>query len=151
MRLIGKEHLLEDLNRKALQIAKDVAAEGGALVAGNICNTNIYDPDDPESHKQVRAMFEEQVHLSLSASILPDLTILPQVRWAKEAGVDFIIAETMDQIDEALIAVDVIKKAGLVSVVTLALGAKKHIREGYSLVEGFKMLKVSVRYPSLQF
>ena len=61
MRLIGKEDLLEPLNKEALKIAKKVAAEGNALVAGNICNTNIYDAKDEESAKQVRAMFEEQV------------------------------------------------------------------------------------------
>jgi len=57
------------------------------------------------------------------------------------AGVDFIIAETMDQVGEALLAVDVIKKAGLVSVITMAVPAKFTNREGLSLVDGFKKLK----------
>jgi len=61
MRLVGKEHLLEPLNKHALDLAKKVAAEADALVAGNICNSNIYDPKDEESVRQVRAMFEEQV------------------------------------------------------------------------------------------
>ena len=61
MRLIGKEHLLEPLNRNALVIAKKVAAEGDALVAGNISNTNIYNPKDEKSWVTVRAMFDEQV------------------------------------------------------------------------------------------
>ena len=39
LRLIGREADLEPMNRQALQIAKKVAAEGDALVAGNICNT----------------------------------------------------------------------------------------------------------------
>jgi len=43
MRLVGREHQLEELNRKAIRIAKEVAAEGDALVAGDICNTNIWD------------------------------------------------------------------------------------------------------------
>src|SRR5919106_5039933 len=38
MRLVGKEHLLEEINRQALEIAKEVAAETGSLLAGNICN-----------------------------------------------------------------------------------------------------------------
>ena len=46
LRLIGKEHLLEEMNRQALAIAKEVAAESGALFAGNICNTNIFVGDD---------------------------------------------------------------------------------------------------------
>src|SRR6478735_9389103 len=35
LRLIGKEHLLEELNRQALAIAKEVARESGALFAGD--------------------------------------------------------------------------------------------------------------------
>ncbi len=46
LRLIGKEHLLEEMNRQALQIAKQVADETGALLAGDICNTNVFTPDD---------------------------------------------------------------------------------------------------------
>src|SRR5215204_7740806 len=42
LRLIGKEGLLEQINRQALDIAKEVAAETGALLAGNVCNTNVY-------------------------------------------------------------------------------------------------------------
>src|SRR5256714_14574978 len=42
MRLVGKEQLLEEINRQALQIAKDVATESGSLFAGDICNTNIF-------------------------------------------------------------------------------------------------------------
>src|SRR5438874_3693479 len=73
LRLIGREDDLEPMNRQALAIAKKVAAEGNALVAGNICNTNIYEPDNAQAARQVRAMFEEQVG------------------WAVEAGVDLIV------------------------------------------------------------
>ncbi len=34
MRLIGKEGLIEQMNKKALQIAKEVAQETGALFCG---------------------------------------------------------------------------------------------------------------------
>ena len=61
MRIVGKEHLLEEINRKALSIAKEVADETGTLLAGDICNTNVYVDDDEESRKTVRGMFEEQV------------------------------------------------------------------------------------------
>ena len=43
----GREHLLEQLNRDALTIAAQVASAHGALLAGNVCNTNVFDPDDP--------------------------------------------------------------------------------------------------------
>ena len=44
---VGREGQLEELNRQAVRIANEIAAEGGALVAGNICNTWSYDPADP--------------------------------------------------------------------------------------------------------
>src|SRR3954454_15846099 len=62
LRMIGREGAPEPLNRNALKLAKEAAEEGEALVAGNICNTWAYDPDDPEqSGEVVRAMYEEQV------------------------------------------------------------------------------------------
>ena len=113
LRLIGKEHLLEEMNRQALTIAKGVARESGALFAGNICNTNIYVGDD-DSKRAVRAMFEEQVG------------------WAVEAGVDFIIGETFSWGEEALIALDVITQTGKPAVITLALHQQPVTREGWS-------------------
>src|SRR5829696_2216511 len=70
LRLIGKEELLKRINRQALALAKEVAEESGALFAGNICNTNVYEFGDTEVYREARAMFEEQVG------------------WAVEAGVD---------------------------------------------------------------
>jgi betaine-homocysteine S-methyltransferase len=92
LRVIGRENDLEPLNRRALEIAKQVAQESGALLAGDICNTNVFDPADPASRSAVRAMFEEQVG------------------WAVDAGVDYVVGETFSWAEEALIALDVIKK-----------------------------------------
>jgi len=103
MRAIGREGDLERLNRDAVKLAKEVASEGGALVAGNVCNTWEYDPaKHSETEKIVRPMFEEQV------------------QWAVEEGADFFIAETFNHLGEALIALDVIKKAGYPAMVTFA-------------------------------
>ena len=113
LRLIGKEHLLEQMNRQALAIAKEVAGESDALFAGNICNTNIFVGDD-DSKRAVRAMFEEQVG------------------WAVDAGVDFIIGETFSWGEEALIALDVITQTGKPAVITLALHQHPVTREGWS-------------------
>ena len=44
LRIIGKEHLLEQLQKEALQIAKDVANEFKELdlmVCGDVANTNV--------------------------------------------------------------------------------------------------------------
>src|SRR6201987_3798986 len=68
LRLIGKEDLLEPLNRGALELARDVARETGALLAGNLCNTNAFAPDDA-SRAAVRAMFEEQVAWMVEAGV----------------------------------------------------------------------------------
>src|SRR5258708_5911678 len=46
LRVIGREKDLEPMNRQALRIANEIAREGDALVAGNICNTWVYDPND---------------------------------------------------------------------------------------------------------
>ncbi|WP_320669519.1 homocysteine S-methyltransferase family protein [Patulibacter defluvii] len=121
LRIIGKEHLLEQMNRDALAIATRVARETGTLLAGNICNTNIFEPTD-EARAKVRAMFEEQVG------------------WAVEAGADFIIGETISWGEEALIALDVIKASGLPSVVTLSIHRAPEVREGWSPAETCKRL-----------
>jgi betaine-homocysteine S-methyltransferase len=116
MRIVGKEHLLEDLNRQALQIAKEVAQESDSLLAGDICNTNLW-ADDEESRRTVRAMFEEQV------------------AWAADAGVDYVIAETFSYAAEALLALEVIKEAGFPAVVTLILHQAPVTRDGLTPAE----------------
>jgi betaine-homocysteine S-methyltransferase len=122
LRIMGREGDLEELNRTALKLAKEVAREGDALFAGNICNTNVFLPDDAESKKVARAMFEEQVG------------------WAMEAGVDFIIAETIPFYEEALLALDVIRDAGAISVVTLAVH-REGLRDDYTVPEACQRLK----------
>jgi betaine-homocysteine S-methyltransferase len=122
MRIIGKEHLLEAINRQALELARQVAQESGALFAGDVCNTNLYEPDDG-STRTVRAMFEEQVG------------------WAASAGVDFVIAETFSDLGEALIALEVIKAAGLPAVVTLGIHREPMTRDGYAPEEACRRLE----------
>src|SRR5207237_6550952 len=51
LRIIGREHDLEPINRRALELARTVTRESGTLFAGDICNTNVYDPADRASHK----------------------------------------------------------------------------------------------------
>ena len=49
LRIIGKEHLLEPMQKNALKIAKDAAAEFKDLdlmVCGDVANTNVFDPGD---------------------------------------------------------------------------------------------------------
>src|SRR5919109_267317 len=42
LRVIGREGQLEELNRRALELAREVADETGTLLAGNISNTNVF-------------------------------------------------------------------------------------------------------------
>jgi len=58
-----------------------------------------------------------------------------QVGWAMEAGVDFIIGETFSWGQEALIALDVIKKAGATAVITLAMHQEEVTREQWSVAD----------------
>jgi betaine-homocysteine S-methyltransferase len=113
LRVIGKEDILEPLNRQALSIAATVARETGTLLAGNVCNTNVYEPQSP-AVPDVRAAFEEQV------------------AWAAEAGADLIIAETFSWLGEALLALEAIRAAGLPAVVTFAVHRAGMMRDGAS-------------------
>ena len=124
LRLIGKEELLEPLNRQALTIASRVARESGALVAGNLCNTNVYDVDEA-SRRAVRSMFDEQAG------------------WAADAGVDFIIAETLDFCGEALLALDTARASGLPTVVTFAVHRDGNLRDGLTPEEGCKRVQAA--------
>lgn len=122
LRVIGKDHLLEPLNRQALSLAREVATESGALLAGNVCNTNLYDPADPATHAAVRAMFAEQVG------------------WAAEAGVDFVIGETFWYAAEAFLALEVTRQAGLSAVITLAPHRDPTTREGWTFADACRRL-----------
>lgn len=55
LRVLGKEAILEPLNQQALSIAARVARETGTLLAGNLCNTNVYEPGQPEPRSASRA------------------------------------------------------------------------------------------------
>ena len=123
LRDVGRDGDLEQMNRQAVRIANDVAAEGGALVAGNICNTWSFDPGDPHvSGAVVRAQYEEQL------------------AWAVDEGVDFVIAETYDHLGEALIGLDVCKQLGLAAMVTFASVQPESTYDGYDYVEACRVL-----------
>src|SRR6202011_666807 len=50
---IGREDDLEAMNRQAVRLANEVAREGDALVAGNICNTWAYDPQNVQNTSSI--------------------------------------------------------------------------------------------------
>ena len=113
LRVIGREKDLAPMNRAALGIAKRVARRTGTLFAGDLCNTNIYDPSDSKAIRDVERIFDEQVG------------------WAVEAGVDYFVAETLGWVGEALIALKAIRRQSKVPVVvTFAMHQEELTREG---------------------
>jgi betaine-homocysteine S-methyltransferase len=122
LRQVGRESELEAMNRQAVRLARQVAAEGGALVAGNVCNTWAYNPHDPATAVVVRAMYAEQLG------------------WAADEGIDFVIAETNDYLGEALIGLEVSRELGLPAMVTLATTGPAETWDGYDYVEACKIL-----------
>jgi betaine-homocysteine S-methyltransferase len=120
---VGRAGELERMNRQAVRIAGEIAREGDALVAGNICNTWSYDPANPEaSGAVVRAQYEEQLG------------------WAVEEGIDFVVAETYDHVGEALIGLDVCHELGLPALVTFASVQPSTTYDGYDYVDACRVL-----------
>ena len=84
---VGLEDRLQDLNRAAVRIAREVAGDR-CLVAGNLSLTWMYEPGSASAADRVRKTFDEQLAVQI------------------EEGVDFIIGETFSFLGEALIAVE---------------------------------------------
>jgi betaine-homocysteine S-methyltransferase len=118
---VGLENRLEDLNRSAVRIAREVAGDK-CLVAGNLSLTWMYEPDSPSAADLVRKTFDEQLAVQV------------------EEGVDFIIGETFSFLGEALIAVERGKKTGLPVMVTICFENKDETADGKTAAESAKTL-----------
>jgi methionine synthase I (cobalamin-dependent) len=126
LRVIGREKDLVPMNRAALRIAKSVARRTGTLFAGDLCNTNIYDPADKSAIKEVARIFDEQVG------------------WAVEAGVDYFVAETLGWAGEALMALEAIRRHSKVPVVvTFAMHREELTRDGLTPAEACQRLEAA--------
>jgi len=119
---VGLSGKVDEINRAAVKIARQIAAEGDVLVAGNISLTWAYDPSDPQSPNRVRGLFDRQIDVMM------------------EEGVDFIIGETYSWLGEALIAVERIKAAGLPAMVTMSFEKDPHAYEGNTPADCAKRL-----------
>ena len=64
-----------------------------------------------------------------------------QVKWAKEAGVDFVIAETINWTGEMEIALKAIKQEGLIAVANFAIPKGDLTREGHNPEDACKMME----------
>ena len=118
---VGLENRLEELNRSAVRVAREVAGDQ-CLVAGNISLTWMYEPGSPSAADRVRKTFDEQLAVQV------------------DEGVDFIIGETFSWLGEALIAVERAKKTGLPAMVTICFENKDETAEGKSAADAAKTL-----------
>jgi betaine-homocysteine S-methyltransferase len=122
MKVVNRDRDVEELNRQAVRLARQVAEETGTLLAGNICNTWVYDPKDhTRSSRQVRKMYEEQVG------------------WAVDEGAEFIVAETLDWFAEASIALEVIQSYKVPAIVNL-ISLQEKTSDGYQFAEACRIL-----------
>ena len=103
---VGMEGTVDEINRNAVRIAREVASEGDALVAGNLSLTWAYDAADGASHDHVRGLFDRQLRDQLDAG-----------------PPDFWIGETFSFLGEALLFVERAKETGLPVMVTMSFEA----------------------------
>lgn len=111
---VGLAGKVDDLNRAAVGIARKVADEGDALVAGNLSLTWAYDPADSDSADHVRALFDRQLEVQM------------------EIGIDLVIAETFTWLGEAIIATESALATGLPVVTTMSFEKAPQAYEGDS-------------------
>ena len=85
MQMIGREDELVQMNRKALEIARQVADETDTLMAGNLSNTTIFTPNDPEVQKNILEMYKVCLRLSRPTCTAPTtgicLSVALETRW----------------------------------------------------------------------
>jgi betaine-homocysteine S-methyltransferase len=118
---VGLESRLEEMNRRAVKIAREVAGDK-CLVAGNLSLTWMYEADSSAAADKVRKTFDEQLAVQV------------------DEGVDFIIGETFSFLGEALIAVERGKKTGLPVMVTICFENTDETADGKSAAEAAKAL-----------
>jgi betaine-homocysteine S-methyltransferase len=118
---VGLDNSLEDLNRAAVRIAREVAGER-CLVAGNLSLTWMYEAGSTAAKDRVRATFDEQLAVQVAE------------------GVDFIIGETFSWLGEALIAAQSARKTGLPTMITICFENQNKTIEGKTAAEAAKAL-----------
>lgn len=123
LKAVGAHGKLTDINAQAVRIARQVADEYGCMVAGNVCNTWVYDPKDVATHKETRRQFDVQINYQI------------------QNGTDFFIAETLEYLEEAKIALEAIKSVKLPAMITLGFKAADKTLDGVLLEDAFKTLE----------
>jgi betaine-homocysteine S-methyltransferase len=120
---IGTEGYLKEINSNAVRIAREVADEYGIIVAGNLSNTWVFDPSDASTYKETRRQFDEQIKYQI------------------EYGPSFFIAETLEYLGEAKIALEAIKAVHMPSLITMGFKSDDKTLDGILLEDAFKELE----------
>ncbi len=123
LKTVGLEASLRELNSQAVRIARQVADQYQILVAGNICNTWAYEHGNPSTYPETRRQFDEQI------------------RYQADEGVDFFIAETIEYLGEARIALEAVQAAGFPAMITLGFKKNDKTLEKTQLEEAFRILE----------
>lgn len=118
---IGYSGRLGDINRAAVQIAREAGGES-TLVAGDICLTWKYEEGSAAAADECRRLFDSQIGFQM------------------EKGVDFFICETFLHVGEALLGLECARSTGLPAMVTLAFEGP-NTRDGKTPAEAAKMLE----------
>ncbi len=118
---VGLQDRLEEMNRQAVRIAKEVAGDR-CLVAGNLSLTWMYEDGNAAAKDRVRKLFDEQLAVQVAE------------------GVDFIIGETFSWLGEALLAVERGKKTGLPVMVTVCFENQDVTTDGKTAAEAARAL-----------
>lgn len=92
----------QKVNEAACDIAREVAEEGDALVAGGVSQTPSY--LSGKSEVEVKTIFRKQLEVF------------------KKKNVDFLIAEYFEHVEEAAWAVETLKESGKPVAVTMCIG-----------------------------
>ncbi|XP_056408445.1 betaine--homocysteine S-methyltransferase 1 [Hyla sarda] len=99
---VGEKISGQKVNEAACDIAREVANEGDALVAGGVSQTPSY--LSCKSETEVKAIFRKQLDVFV------------------KKNVDFLIAEYFEHVEEAVWAVQVLKESGKPVAATLCIG-----------------------------
>ncbi len=118
---VGYGDKVMEINRAATDIARE-AAGGDMLVAGDLCTTWMWEPDDDKSDRLVADMFDEQIEA--------------------QAGVDFIIGELFFKLGEALLCAERIKrKTSLPAMITMSFRESNVSEDGFTAAECARRLQ----------
>ena len=122
---VGLSGKVDEINRQAVKLARQVASEGDALVAGDLSLTWAYDGADGASKKHTHDLLARQVAVQM------------------EVGVDMFICETYIWLGEALIALECARETGVPVMEPMGFEDDPVSREGYLPAECARRLEAA--------